>query len=249
MPIQLTVEQRAELQSKVDWLEDAVRTLKARRGEDDLVADVEIYEKTGKWPLEFPEDFMNMQDVAYTLTVLDRGVERARLLWNGQAPWTKQKGRKIYGMYSALDGPVQPYGVNVPDSYDGSKLVRLYVWLHGRNAGLSEGNFIYTFTGAPPSQASTMNSANVGQIQLDVYGRWTNGYNWASEVDVAEAIAAVKRALSGVITEPRPIDDQGRLPVGRNPRLHGFHYLAIQEAIVGSQESAASFQSVGRARR
>lgn len=139
---------------------------------------------------------MNMQDVAYTLTVLDRGMERARLLWNGQAPWTKQKGRKIYGMYSALDGPVQPYGVNVPDSYDGSKLVRLYVWLHGRNAGLSEGNFIYTFTGAPPSQASTMNSANVGQIQLDVYGRWNNGYNWASEVDVAEAIAAVKRALS-----------------------------------------------------
>jgi len=152
-------------------------------------------------------------------------------------------------MYSALDGPVQPYGVNVPDSYDGSKLVRLYVWLHGRNARLSEGNFIYTFTDVPPSQASTMKSANVGQTQLDVYGRWNNGYNWVSEVDVAEAIAAVKRALSGVITEPRPIDDQGRLPVGRNPRLHGFHYLAIQEAIVGSQESAASFQSVGRARR
>lgn len=96
-PIQLTVEQRAELQSKVNRL----------------------------------EDFTNMQDVAYTLTVLDRGMERARLLWNGQAPWAEQKGRKIYGMYSALDGSVQPYGVNVPDSYDGSKLVRLYVWLPG----------------------------------------------------------------------------------------------------------------------
>jgi hypothetical protein len=43
-PIQLTVEQSAELQSKVDRLEDAVRALKARRGEDDLVADVEVYE-------------------------------------------------------------------------------------------------------------------------------------------------------------------------------------------------------------
>jgi len=41
-----------------------------------------------------------------------------------------------------------------------------------------------------------MKSANVGHTQLDVYGRWNNGYNWVSEVDVAEAIAPVKRALS-----------------------------------------------------
>lgn len=174
-------------------MEEAVRALKARRGEEDLVADVEVYEKAGKWLLEFPEDFTNVQDVTYTLAVLDRGMERARLLQNGQAPWTEQRGRKIYGMYSALDGSVQPYGVNVPASYDASKPVRLYVWLHGRAARLSEGNFIYTFTDSPPSPTSTMNSADVGQIQLDVYGRWNNGYNWAGEVDVAEAIAAVKR--------------------------------------------------------
>lgn len=192
-PIQLTAEQHEELQLKVDRLDAAIQALKARRGEDDLVADVEIYEKAGKWLLEFPEDFTNEQDVTYTLAVLDRGLERARLLQNGEAPWVAQKGRKVYGMYSALDGSVQPYGLNVPASYDGSKPVRLYVWLHGRQARLSEGNFIYTFTDAPPSPTSTMNSADVGQIQLDVYGRWNNGYNWAGEVDVAEAIAAVER--------------------------------------------------------
>jgi hypothetical protein len=70
-PIQLALEQRAELQSKVDRLNEALRGLKARRGEDDVVADVEVYEKAGKWMLEFPEDFTNMQDVTYTLTVLD----------------------------------------------------------------------------------------------------------------------------------------------------------------------------------
>jgi hypothetical protein len=193
VPIQLTPEQRKELQSRVNQLDSIVRVLKAHRGEVDLVADIEVYEKAGKWLLEFPEDFMNGQDVTYTLAVLDRGLERARLLQSGQAPWVEQKGRKIFGMYSALDGSVQPYGLNVPASYDGSKPVRLYVWLHGRGARLSEGNFIHTFTDSPPSPISTMISADVGQIQLDVYGRWNNGYNWAGEVDVAEAIAAVER--------------------------------------------------------
>lgn len=192
-PILLTSEERLELQSKVDLLDVAVRELKKRLGEGDLVADVEVYEKAGKWLLEFPEDFTNEQDVIHTITVLDRGMERARLLQNGQTPWTEQKGRKVYGMYSPLDGSVQPYGLNVPASYDARKPVRLYVWLHGRNARLSEGNFIYTYTDAPPSPTSTMNSADLGQIQLDIYGRWNNGYNWAGEVDVAEAIAAVKR--------------------------------------------------------
>jgi len=193
VPIQLTPEQHQELQSKVNQLDSIVRLLKAHRGEVDLVADIEVYEKAGKWLLEFPEDFTNAQDVTYTLTILERGLERARLLQNGQAPWVEQKGRKIFGMYSALDGSVQPYGLNVPASYDGSKPVRLYVWLHGRGARLSEGNFIHTFTDSPPSPTSTMISADVGQIQLDVYGRWNNGYNWAGEVDVAEAIAAVER--------------------------------------------------------
>ena len=192
-PIELIAEQRAELQSKVNRLDAAVRALKSRHGEDDLVADVEVYAKAGKWLLEFPEDFTNQQDVTYTLAVLDRGMERARELENGQSPWVAQKGRKIFGMYSALDGSVQPYGLNVPASYDGSTPARLYVWLHGRYPRLSEGNFIYTFTGTPPSPTSTTISADVGQIQLDVYGRWNNGYNWAGEVDVAEAIASARR--------------------------------------------------------
>jgi hypothetical protein len=184
-PIQITAEQRAELKSKVDQLDAVVQQLKAHRSEDDLVADVEVYEKAGKWLLEFPEDCSNEQDLTYTLAVLDRGMERAQQLQNGQSPWVAQQGRKIHGMYSALDGSVQPYGVNVPASYDGSKPVRLYVWLHGRAAPLTEGNFIYTYTDVPPAPTSTMVSADVGQIQLDVYGRWNNGYNWAGEVDVA----------------------------------------------------------------
>lgn len=103
-----------------------------------------------------------------------------------------QKGRKIHGFYPDLDGSVQPYGPTVPPSYDGTHPVRLYVWLHGRANRLSEGNFIYTFTDAPPSAASTQNSADLGQIQLDVYGRWNSGYKYAGETDIFEAVAAVQ---------------------------------------------------------
>jgi len=38
----------------VDQLDAAVQQLTAHHGEDDLVADVEVYEKAGKWFLEFP---------------------------------------------------------------------------------------------------------------------------------------------------------------------------------------------------
>jgi pimeloyl-ACP methyl ester carboxylesterase len=192
-PIELTSQQRQELQAKIDRLEAAIQSLKAKRGEDPLVADVEVYAKAGKWLLEFPEDFSSQEDVTYTSIVLDRGMERANQLLHGEAPWVTQKGRKIHGFYSDLDGSVQPYGLTVPASYDGVRPVRLYVWLHGRAARLSEGNFIYTFTDSPPAPASTQVPADVGQIQLDVYGRWNSGYKYAGETDVFEAIAAVEK--------------------------------------------------------
>src|SRR5207249_2209380 len=92
--------------------------------------------------------------------------------------------------HSALDGSVQPYGITVPESYDGAKPTRLYVWLHGRNAQLTEASFLYSFatgnSGNPPV-------ADVGQIQLDVYARGNNANHWGGEVDIFESIAAVQK--------------------------------------------------------
>ena len=41
-----------------------------------------------------------------------------------------------------------------------------------------------------PNPTSTAYPANEGQIQLDVFARSNNGYHWAAETDVFEAIAA-----------------------------------------------------------
>ena len=49
----MTARDRA-MQAKIDVLDLLVRDLKAKRGEVDLVADVEIHAKAGHWILEFP---------------------------------------------------------------------------------------------------------------------------------------------------------------------------------------------------
>ena len=189
--IELTSAERAEVQSRVNKLAAAVGALKAKGVSEDLLADVEIFHKAGQWLLEFPEHFFTRDDYTNALTTLDQGLERARQLQSGDSPWMQQKGRRIHGFYSDLDGSVQLYGLRIPDSYDGSKPVRLYVWLHGRDQRNTEASFITRFQ---KPAASHTNPADEGQIQLDVYGRWNGmAFHIVGEKDVFEAIAAVQK--------------------------------------------------------
>jgi len=191
-PFQLTAEQKSQVQAKLGTLSAMVRSLKAKRADESLLADVEVYEKSGQFLLEFPETFVNQDGVTQLLTVLDQGIERATQLQKGQSPWVAQKGRKALGYYSALDGSVQPMGLTIPDSYDGTKPVRLYVWLHGRDANLGEASFLWRFS-RPATANATYDRADLGQIILDAYGRWNNANHWAGEGDIFEGIAAVQR--------------------------------------------------------
>ncbi len=189
-PIQPKPEELRQIQAKVEELDGMIRGLQTARLDEKLLADVEVYAKSGKFLLEFPQTFFTQEGIAQALTVLDQGIERARLLQKGAHPWVEAKGRKVLGYHSALDGSVQPYGVTVPESYDGSRPVRLYVWLHGRDQALSEAKFIARFPA--PNKGLTYATADVGQITLDCYGRWNNANHWAGEVDVFEAIEQVK---------------------------------------------------------
>ena len=176
--------------AKVAELERLVTQLRAK-ADADLLTDVEAYLKTGQQMREFPEEFFEAADVAKGLAVLDQGITRGKALLNGEAPWMKLKGRRVHGYRSKLDGSVQPYGLRIPESYDGTKPVRLYVWLHGRDAKNAEWNFIDRFQKV---STSASNPADEGQIQLDLYGRWNGiAWHWAGEVDVFEGIAEVQR--------------------------------------------------------
>ena len=189
--IQLTTDQKAQYQAKVDELNGIVKSLRASKANIDLIADVDIFAKAGAWLVEFPS-FANAQAVTNYLAVLDQGIERGHQLQKGQSPWVSEPGRKVLGYYSDLDGSVQPMGVTIPNGYDASKPDRLYVWLHGRSNGLSEASFINGFKNAPqfPNTAYT---ADVGQLTLDCFGRGNNANHQAGEVDIFESIAAMQR--------------------------------------------------------
>jgi pimeloyl-ACP methyl ester carboxylesterase len=189
-PATLTPAQQQQLQTTTNELATLLHQLREKNTDPTLIADVAIFHKAGLMLLEHPEEFFTPADVPRFLGVLAQGVERGRQLLAGQAPWTTQKSRRLHGFVSALDGSVQPYGLRIPDSYDGSKPVKLYVWLHGRDRALTEAAFLDRAQKITPGGT---NPADDGQIQLDVYGRWNGiAYHWAGEVDVFEAIAAVR---------------------------------------------------------
>ena len=181
----------AAIRDKVEKIDAGVKALRAKHTDEDLIADVDVYGKSGKWVLEFPEDLFAVDDVKHTLAVLDTGVERAQQLIDGHPSWTVAKGQRIHGYYSALDGSVQPYAVNIPESYDGTKPVRLYVWMHGRSNKNPEYQFLYSQPTQGPAKPPV---ADYGQITLDLYGRWNgSAYHYAGEADVFEALAAVEK--------------------------------------------------------
>src|SRR5215469_8667037 len=188
-PFQPKPEDIQQIQIKTAEIEDMVKGLKAK-ADPDLVADVEVYGKAGRMLLEFSVQVTNQNGINHALAVLDTGIERAKQLQSGQSPWSKGP-KQTHGYYSTIDGSVQPYGVTVPASYDGTKPTRLYVWLHGRQNNTIETEFLSAFPNSGPGRPPV---ADNGQIQLDVFGRVNSaGYHWAGEADVFVAIAAVQK--------------------------------------------------------
>jgi hypothetical protein len=181
-------EELAQIGSRSQQIEDLVRQAKAKRSDPDLVGDVEVYAKAGRFLQEFPE-LINSQNAAdHAMIVLDRGVERASQLLAGASPWNT--GRKqIHAYYSAIDGSVQPYAVTLPENYEPGQPARLYVWLHGRQNNTTESEFLFNQQEYRPG-----NVADQGQIQVDLFGR-INGEGWhfGGEADVFEGIQAMER--------------------------------------------------------
>jgi hypothetical protein len=217
-PYQPTEEETRRIQTKADELATVIRGLQARRVDDTLLADVEIYEKAARWILKFPEEFYTKDHVAQALTVLDRGIARARQLESGSPSWTSEKGRTLRGYRSRVDGSVQPYGLNIPDTYDGMRPVRLDVVLHGRQGRMNEVNFLAMYTEPRPGGVQ---SPGDGQIQLDVFGRMNNAYHWAGEADIFEAMAEVRRRYK---IDPARIVLKGFSMGGHGAWHIGLHY-------------------------
>ncbi|TMQ33000.1 MAG: hypothetical protein E6K70_15520, partial [Planctomycetota bacterium] len=122
-------------------------------------------------------------------TLLKQGLDRARQLHDGKAPWATATGLVVRGYVSKIDGSVQPYGLVAPASYHPGTPYehRLDAWFHGRGENLTELNFI-AGRERTPGEFTPKDT-----FVLHPYGRYCNANKFAGEVDLFEALASVTR--------------------------------------------------------
>lgn len=193
--IKVPDDKRQELEGGLGRLQELLDQLREHESElvAELLPDVAVFHRAVRVALEHDE-FFKPKEIDDALANLRLGETRARniLVAPDLMPaWTERPrdGRVVRGYRSRIDHTVQPYGLIVPNSYShtSGRGYRLDVWFHGRGETLSENNFI--------TQRRT--SSGVFQprdtIVLHPYGRYSNAFKFAGEVDVLEAIEDVRR--------------------------------------------------------
>ncbi len=180
---------RAELESGLKRLQDAIKPLIAKHGARSLVvADVRIYHDAIRFALQYNE-FLKADEIPRAKKLLEQGLERARELSEGRTPWASQTGLLARGYVSRIDDSVQPYGLVIPANWrpDSPHRWRLDIWFRGRSETLQEANFIHD------RQTNAGQFTPPNTIVLHVYGRFCNANKFAGEVDTFEALEAVRK--------------------------------------------------------
>jgi pimeloyl-ACP methyl ester carboxylesterase len=175
----------AVLRKELDALAAAVAQ-DARRSS--LLPDVEIFHKAVDWALRYGE-FFDVKQVEIARHLLAVGRERLVQLRAGAAPWTDSTGLVVRGYRSKLDHSIQPYALVIPSDWkrNDGKARRLDVVLAGRGEKRSELAFIDEHEKKPGEIVPKEG------IVLHPYGRYCNATKFAGEVDVFEAMDAVRR--------------------------------------------------------
>ena len=150
-----------------------------------LLPDVEIFPKAVAWSLA-DDTFYSPKEIAFAKHLLAEGRERAAQLRKKNAPWLHARGLIVRGYRSKLDGSVQPYGLVINLDVDPSVPTPLMVWLLGRGEKRTELAFLAEREAGPPQLTPK------GVVTLIPYGRFCNATKFAGEVDVMEALAAVR---------------------------------------------------------
>ena len=151
-----------------------------------LLPDVEIFHKAVDWALRYDE-FFAPKEIATARHFLALGRERAAHLRAGRTPWLDATGLVLRGYRSKLDDSLQPYGLVIPSDWQRTASGRLQVWLLGRGEKRTELAFLAEREAKPPELVPYRT------LVLIPYGRFCNATKFAGEVDVFEAMAAVRR--------------------------------------------------------
>jgi dienelactone hydrolase len=185
-------ETKADLEKGVSDLGRAIENLesvlKSKPELLDLLPDVQIYYNAVRYALE-DDIFYKEADFAAAQKLIEEGMDRARLLKEGQAPWNTETGLVARGYVSKIDGSVQPYGLVVPASYQPGTAhkLRLDFWFHGRNNNGSEVSFIVD------REKNGGEFTPQDTVVLHPYGRYCNAFKFAGETDAFEALDSVRK--------------------------------------------------------
>jgi len=183
--VEVAAEDRQAIEAGLSQLKEAIGKIRGGKNAEAirLLPDVEIFHRAVATNLEHAE-FFSPNDVKAALRVLEAGQHRAAALAAGKSPWTTQTGLVVRGFRSRLDGTVQPYGLVIPPTYEarGPHGYRLDLWFHGRGETLSETKFI----DGRMRSAGIYTPANA--FVLHPYGRYSNAFKFAGEIDVLEAL-------------------------------------------------------------
>lgn len=179
---------RDEIKKGLAELQQLIRDI----GTHDLLPDVQVYEKAVRWALDYKEiyDGKGAKPAANVKKALAAGLERAKQLKGGRAPWATQTGGVLRAYQSKIDGSVQPYWLIVPAAYDfkGSTNHRLDFWWHGRFENVVEAGFM---ANSPGTGGGIIPAP--GAFILHPFGRFSNANKFAGEVDTFECLEHAKK--------------------------------------------------------
>jgi hypothetical protein len=182
--IEIPAQSKTELAAALDQLQSEFKELAASGKLSPALAsrlpDVEIFLIAVQRALEWNQ-FYDLKQIPAAAALLKEGRARLDALKAGDTPWTKSKGLVVRGFRSRIDNSIQPYGMIVPEDFP-SKPARMDVWLHGRNDKLTELAFL------TERMKSKGEFTPPGTLVLHPYGRFCNGFKFAGETDVLEAL-------------------------------------------------------------
>ncbi|MFO0865753.1 MAG: alpha/beta hydrolase [Gemmataceae bacterium] len=172
------------LKDKLGKLSRYVVSLRRQGVRDPGLVEVEIYERAVRMLLELGE-YYHKDTAAWADEALDRGILRAKLLAQGETPWTVAIGHPVIRAYrSRVDGSVQPFAVSFPADFGKSpKTYRVDFVMHGRDASLTEVKFLHTYNG-------DRKYGETDRVEVQIFGRGNVAYRWAGETDVFEVMQA-----------------------------------------------------------
>lgn len=214
-------ETRQTIEQRTEQLATLIERLQKLGARDPALADIEIYLKAARSIVRHNEFYRD--SAKWTAAILEEGLLRASQQGRGESPWYTLPGQTVAHAYrSRIDGTLQPYAVTYPHDYgQARRRFRLDVVLHGRDSGLTEVSFLYHHRGG------TMAPKEQSYVRLDLYGRGNNGYRWAGEMDVWEAIEnflAVETALGrGGLIDPARVVLRGFSMGGAGTWHLGLH--------------------------